>query len=120
MLVLALALAAAASSPYLPSTPPGTYPFAHFTDELMRNTTWQDDVKHVVLVHGFARSGSTIVAKQLRDAVGGQDCWVGRTIAAEAQLAQDVYPALCKGITAAPRRACPRARASRTRPCRRA
>ena len=94
MLLLCLAVAvAASSSPYLPSTPPGTYPFAHFTDELMRNTTWQDDVKHVVLVHGFARSGSTIVAKQLRDAVGGQDCWVGRTVAAEAQLAQDVYPA---------------------------
>ena len=31
VLLLGLAAAAAATSPYLPSTPPGTYPFAHFT-----------------------------------------------------------------------------------------
>ena len=41
-------------------------------------------------MHGFARSGSTIVAKQIRDAVGGQDCWVGRTVAAEAQTLANI------------------------------
>ena len=68
-------------------------PFACFTPELMADTAWQRHVEHLVFVHGFARSGTTLIGKQLRDAAGGAACWVGRTLSAEAQGAQDVYPA---------------------------
>ena len=46
---------------------------------------------HVLLIHGLAHSGTTIVGKTLKEA--HKACWVGRSFFHEAQWCQDVYPA---------------------------
>ena len=45
----------------------------------------------VLLIHGLAHSGTTIVGKTLKEA--HKACWVGRSLFHEAQWCQDVYPA---------------------------
>ena len=56
-----------------------------------------DVVEHVILIHGFAHSGTTLAYKILAEAAAsrlhGRSCRVGRIIYEEAQWIQTVYPA---------------------------